>query len=491
MASTGYLQDIKKQQALLAAVIVAGVTTMLNNTTVSIALPSFMTIFNTDIRMVQWVVVGYMLPLGMAMPLASYFGERYSYRKLFLTALAAMGLSSLACALAWDLYSLILFRMLKGAVSGVIIPCTMTLLYQYIPKDKQPHYLGITVMSHSLGVAIGPSIAGLLLEFASWHILFLLNIPLVVLGLYLSWRSLPVGEGQSTEPMDFLGILMVTVGTGLVLIGFTNVEIWGATNVKFIACLTVGVFLNFLFIIRQRGSKKPILNFTVLKYRPFAIALLINCVMAMTLGINGILVAVYVQSILGYSPMVSGLILVLPSVAMVVGNMASDHLFGKISSRSLVFSGLMIAAIGNYALSQSGLSTGVIAITIYMSLRFLGMGMVKMPLTDYGLGNVPSYLSGHASSMFNWGKQTVTVISINILTVLLSYNTNRYYAEAGFVGEIIEGTASYAMAAVQAVNDDFFYLTVFLIGSALLSLNMTKTGTTKTIKNRQAVPRKL
>ncbi|KJS85281.1 MAG: hypothetical protein JM58_08870 [Peptococcaceae bacterium BICA1-8] len=487
MESVVYLEDEKKQRALLSAVVVAGITIMLNNTTVSIALPSFITIFDTDIRMAQWIVIGYMLSLGMAMPLASYFGERYSYRKLFLTALAAMGFCSLACASAWGLYSLVFFRILKGAVSGVLIPCTMTLLYRHIPKEKQPHYLGITVMSHSLGVAIGPSIAGMLLEFASWHILFLINVPMVALALYLSWRSLPADVGQNREPMDFAGILMVAVGTGLVLIGFTNVEVWGATSSKFISCLAAGFLLSILFIIRETRSNHPILNFKVLKYRPFAIALLINCVIAMTLGINGMLVAVYVQTILGYSPMVSGLILILPSVTMVLGNMTSDHLFSKVSSRILVFFGLMIAAIGNYALSRAGLSTGVVAITVYQSVRLLGMGMVKMPLANYGLGNVPSSLSGHASSMFNWGQQLVTVISINILTIVLSINTARYYSEAGFSGEIIEGTASYAIAAVQAVNDDFFYLTLFMLGSALLSLLMDGNNNTPTFKGQRAV----
>lgn len=470
MEKTEFLQDIKKQRALLAAVVVAGITTMLNNTTVTIALPSFMRIFDTDIRMVQWVVIGYMLPLGMAMPLASYFGDRYSYRKLFLTSLIAMGIASLACAFAFDLYSLIFFRMVKGAVSGVIIPCTMTLLYRNIPKEKQAHYLGITVMSHSFGLAFGPSMAGMLLQYVSWHILFLINIPLVALAVYLSWHSLPVRKGEKGEPLDFTGILMVALGTGMVLIGFTNIQIWGAASIKFILSLTLGLALIILFIMRETRSKKPLLNFIVLKYRPFAIALMINCVMAMTLGITGILVAVYVQTILGYSPLEAGLILVIPSVTMVVGNIISDRLFNKVSSKILIFIGLVIAGGGNFAMSHAGLSTGVIAIIFYMSLRYFGMGMVKMPLTDYGIGNVPSSLSGHASSMFNWGKQMATVIFTNILTMVLSINTSRYYTEAGFQGKIVEGSPGYAVSAVQAVNDVFFILTLFMAISALLSL---------------------
>lgn len=487
MGKSEYLQDIKKQQLLLAAVVLAGITTMLNNTTVSIALPSFMEIFDTDIRLVQWVVVGYMLPLGMVMPLTGYFGQRYSYRKMFLTALTAMGVASLACALAWDLYSLIFFRMIKGAVSGVIVPCTMTLLYRHIPKEKQPHYLGITVMSHSLGVALGPSLAGILLEFTGWHVLFLINVPLIALAIYFSRQSLPIEAGHQTEPFDFLGILIVALGTGLVLIGFTNMEIWGVESAKFLTCIAIGFILILFFIFRESRSTNPLLNFTVLRYQPFAIAFLINCVIAMSLGITGILVAVYVQTILGYSPMEAGLILLLPSVTMVLGNIFSDHLFDRVSSKSMVFTGLLIASLGNFAMSKVGLSTGVFTIIIFMSMRYLGMGMVKMPLTDYGLGSVPGSLSGHASSMFNWGKQIISVITTNILTVLLSINTNRYYVEAGFTGEIVEGTVGYALSAVKAVNDDFLYLAIFLLGSALLSLLMDNTGKSKTSVDHTAL----
>jgi len=487
LKDSDFLQNVQKQRALLASVVVAGITTMLNNTTVSIALPSFMKIFNTNIRIVQWVVVGYMLTLGMAMPLAGYFGDRYSYRKLFITSLAGLGIFSLACAFAWNLYSLIFFRMLKGAVSGVIIPCTMTLLYQHIPKEKQPHYLGITVMSHSLGLAIGPSLAGMLLQFLNWHILFLINVPLVVLAFYLAWHSIPKDLGSKAEPLDFAGIFIVSLGTGLVLFGFTNLEVWGASSIKFLLCLCTGFLFILFFILRENNSVRPLLNFTVLKYPPFVIALLINCTMAMTLGINGILIAVYVQTILGYTPFEAGLIQVIPSIAMIIGNIVSDHFFDKVPSKTLVFTGLIIAGMGNYSMSQVGLTTGIGLIIIFLSLRFLGMGMVKMPLTDYGLGNVPSSLSGHASSMFNWGKQMATVISTNILTVILSINISNYYKLAGFTGEIIEGTYSYAVAAVQAVNDDFLYLALFLFGSALLSLLMKDTRKCLVRKQEPAV----
>jgi hypothetical protein len=150
----------------------------------------------------------------------------------------------------------------------------------------------------------------------------------------------------------------------------------------------------------------------------------------------------------------------------------------------MVFGGLVIASLGNFGMSKVGLSTSVLTIIIFMSIRYLGLGMVKMPLTDYGLGSVPNYLSGHASSLFNWGKQIASVITTNVLTVLLSINTSRYFTEAGFTGKIEEGTTAYAISAVQAVNDDFLYLAIFLAGSALLSLLMENTGKNKASKSQ-------
>lgn len=452
-----------KTQLFLMVILLANLITMLNTSTVSISLPSYMSIFQVDINTVQWVVVGYMLPLGMMMPLAGYLCERYSYRKVFLTGLAAMGLCSLGCACAWNFYALIAFRFLKGIAGGMIVPSTIAMLYRYMPKAKQATYLGTAMLFQSIGVTIGPTLAGILLEMSSWHVLFLFNVPLVALALWAGWQSIPTEEGTTRDKVDIIGMLQVSVGTGMIMIAFTEGEVWGWTSALFWGCLLIGITLAVVFIVRQFHTSHPLLNFAVLKYKPFALAVLVQCTLAMTLGINAILSQFYFQTGLGWTPAATGLFLLGPAISQLFANRLTIALHKRGFMRSLITGGLLIVLVGNLGLCNLSMESNHLFIMLCFTMRYAGLSIVNMPLTNYGIGSVPSELSGHASSMYNWSKQVVQVVSTNILTVVLSLNLSRYYLAAGNTGTPVEGTMAYRLAAIEAVNTDYMYLAVALV----------------------------
>ncbi len=453
----------EKTRIFLLAILLTNIVAMLNTTTVTISLPTYMSVFRVDINTVQWVVIGYMLPLGMMMPLSGYLCERYSYRKVFLVGVTALGLCSVACACSANFYMLVLFRFLKGMAGGIIVPSTMSMLYRYIPKQLQSSYLGITVLFQSVGVAAGPTLAGLLLQAFSWHVLFLCNVPLILPVLWAGSRSIPAEKGVRGERVDLWGIVQISVGTGMVMVAFSEGEDWGWTSAPFWICLGMGIALVVLFIVRQFHTSHPLLNFAVLRYRPFVLTLLVQCTLSMTLGINGILSQFYFQTGRGFSPAETGLFLLGPSMVMLFGNMLTNALHKRGLRRSLITGGIALTFLGNLGLCGLTLTSNLLFVFFCFSLRFCGLAMVQMPLTDYGLGSVPSELSGHASSMFNWAKQVVQVVSTNILTVLLGLNLTRFYHAAGNTGIPVAGSDAYREAAVQAVNTDYIYLAVFLL----------------------------
>ena len=180
----------------------------------------------------------------------------------------------------------------------------------------------------------------------------------------------------------------------------------------------------------------------------------------MTLGITALLAQLYLQTVREWTPAETGIFLLLPSIAMILGNTVTNKLHKLGLAKWLIVGGILSAMLGNFGLSTLTLETGVAALLTFFCLRYFGLGMASMPLTHYGLGAVPQYMSGHASSMFNWAKQLVQVVSTNILTVLLSVNLTRYYLEAGNTGIPVEGTHAYNVAATAAVNTDFFYMVI-------------------------------
>ena len=451
-----------KRKWLLIAIVLANVTIQMNSNTVSIALPTYMQIFSVDVNLVQWVVVGYMLPLCMMMPVSGYLCERYSYRKVFLIGMAGLMVCSLGCACSFSFMMLVVFRFLKGMAAGIVMPSTMAMLYRYLPKHAQAASLGVVALAQSVGGAIGPTLAGIVLQVSTWHVLFLLNVPLALIALVLLYRNVPVEDGRQEEHLDFLGIAEIAVGTGMVLVAFTNGDAWGWTSMLFWSMVLVGLLLIVLFIARQFHATHPLLNFGVLKYRAFTVSLLIQCTLAMTLGITALLAQLYLQTVREWTPAATGMFLLVPSLAMILGNTAAVRLHKLGYAKWLISGGILAALLGNLGLSTLTLETGFVVLLVSFCMRYFGLGMTSMPLTNYGLGAVPQALSGHASAMFNWGRQFVQVVSTNVLTVLLSVNLARYYAEAGNVGVPTEGTLAYNIAATAAVNADFFYMVIAL-----------------------------
>lgn len=424
------IQDEKKQKALLYTTLVAGCMTTINTSTVNIALPTFIQIFHTDLSTAQWLMIGYMLALGMVMPMVGYFGERYSYRRLYLTALVMMGVFAISCALSWNIWSLIAFRILKGMAAGFIMPCTMTLLYRYIPKEKQASFLGLSVTFSSLGVTIGPSIAGFLLTFFNWHSLFLVNLPFIAAAYFLARASIPEEDCVQKERLDVKGMCIMAVGTVAILIGFTEVEEWGWSSPFFWGCLILGVGLVALFIKLENNSAEPLLNFKVFQYHPFTITVLVTAAINITFTITPLLMAVYLQTIQGYTAFAAGLIMLVPSAIMVCATNLARKLIQFLSNKQLILVGLLLAALGNFFMQFAKVDSVLWFVVPVLSLRYFGVGMINMPLTDYGMRVLPSELSGHGSSMLNWCKQVAAVIWLSILTALLSISTD-YYQQNG------------------------------------------------------------
>lgn len=469
------ITDSKKQTKFMTALAVTSIVTMMNTTTVSVSLPSFMQIFAIDVRTVQWVVVGYMLPLGMCMPLSGYLGEKYGYKRVYLLMLIMMGLASIGCALSWSFYSLVAFRFLKGIFSGIINPFTISMIYYYMPKNKQVKYLGISNMTNAFGVAVGPTLAGFILQYSSWHFLFLFNIPLVIVAYWLSSKALPNSKGNANiAKVDIMGILQVCLGTGMVLFAFTNLEIWGGRSLKFWAVILSGIVLLVIFIMRQQNIANPLLNFRVLKYRPFAVTVLVTACLAIILGVTGVLNNLFMQTLLGLSPLTAGMAMFIPSIVLICSTEFTAIIYKKLTSRTLVVGGLLLIVVGNFLLSRCTLMTSVFWVIMCLSIRYWGLGMAQTPLSDYGMKIIPQEMVGHASSMMSWCRQIVSVVSTNILTILLSINTARYYLRMTASEVVDSSSLMYDQAMLQAVNMDYFYLAVCMVIAALIAFFMMR-----------------
>jgi len=154
---------------------------------------------------------------------------------------------------------------------------------------------------------------------------------------------------------------------------------------------------------------------------------------------------------------------------MVVGTELTVILYRRISGKILVIAGLLLMALANFLLSTCTLAASMVVVVFYWSFRYFGVGVAQTPLSDYGMKVIPQELAGHASSLMSWSKQIATVVSTNVLTVVLSINTLRFHKELYGTAEMVVGSAEYKQAMLLAVNADYFYLGVIALTAATIA----------------------
>lgn len=474
MADNIILEEKSQKKALIHAIFLSNVVAMLNAASVNLAMPVFMTTFHATLNHVQWVMIGYVLALTCAMPLVSAFCERFTYRRVFLTALTAMGICSTACALAPNMGILIALRIITGFFSGLLVSLTMALIYRYMPiKERASEYANLLV-TQSVAFAMGPSFAGLFMQWTNWRVIFILPA-LVVIPAYLkASHALPEEKPNTAIQFRILGVLMVSVATGIFLLAFTFLERWSIADPRFLGMIAGAMVILFGAINYINHSAEPALDFKLFKIPSFALSIVLSLVMSTVVGITASVLAIYVQGIRDFAPVYSGLVQMTPALMLAAGNIVVKRIYGHVNGSTITAVGFLIGATGNFLLLTVHMHMSLVLLSAILCIRYIGFGFMRMPVADLGMKSVPAERVAHASSLINWANQLSQAVSTNILTVLFTWQANRYFQAAGGVGEAMAGQPGWDPAALSGFHLVFGVMGVLLLLGVLLSLFMEK-----------------
>ena len=272
-------------------------------------------------------------------------------------------------------------------------------------------------------------ISGLLLTCINWHWVFWINVPVALLTAWAVYQAVPYEVHDNQEKLDYLGFAYVILGTVLFLLSFHQASSWGLLSPMFWAMLLAGAALIFLFVHRCLRSSQPVLNFQVLSSRDFSIALLINSCISMALCLVPFVLAIYFQDILGYTPLFSGMILLIPAIFSILGGPMAQSIYHKVNSKLIILVAMLLLAIGSFMLSHTTLQSTLLFVVFWLCVRYLGIGLSSMPITDYGMSSIDRALSGHGSSLINWFKMMSTSLSLSIFTVILWHARSAFTAK--------------------------------------------------------------
>lgn len=448
---------------LILAITIGGFLSLYNSVALNIALPTFLEVFQTDLNTVQWIMVSYTLMMGVLSPTAGYFCDKYSCRNVYCASMAGFAAAALLSAFCHDIYQLILLRLVQGALAAFIVPCSLTIVYQFVPASQKATYLTLQTLSISMGPSIGPVLSGFLLTLFHWHWVFWINVPLALLTAWAVYRAVPYQLHQTSQRLDYLGFTFVILGTILFLFSFQQIGMLGFASPVFWLMFLGGLCLIALFIYRCLHNSHPVLNFHILQAKGYRITLLITSCVSMALCLAPFVLAIYFQNILGYSPLYSGLLLLIPAIFSIGGAPLAQYLYQRMNGKLLILSSILFILLGNYFLSWTNLQTSLFFVIGWLCLRYLGIGLSGMPLTDYGMSAIHRDLSSHGSALINWCKMMATSLSLSIFTMVLNLRIANYAA-----------TQPLMKAQMHGIDDVFLYSSIIMIIALLSTLRLER-----------------
>ncbi|WP_052092187.1 MDR family MFS transporter [Paenibacillus sp. FSL H7-0357] len=463
---------------IMIAIFFGNFVSVLSTTTINIAVPLLMNHFHTGLHTMQWMVTGFMLATGVTAPLAGYLGGRFSYKRLYLFALSGFTLFSLLCAVSGNPLMLIIFRMLQGSCSGLIMACTMTIIFQVIPIERRPFAVSLWSLSAMVAPAIGPTFSGWLLQYASWHWLFLINIPVGLVAIILTQLLIPYYRMNVPKSFDVPGLITVVTGSLALLTAFSQGSSWGWSSWRTLLLIAAGIVLLLLFVLRELRTEVPLLNLRVFQNRRFTAMLCIYSLVTVAMYAGTYLTPLFLQTVQGATTLKTGLILLPSSILLALLSPVVGKLYPKFGPVKLISAGIAFIFAGLFMLSRLHVDVSHNFILWAMVVRNLGIGLANVPSSTASMEEIPVEWSGHATSINNWVRNVLSSLAIAVFTSLLSSRSvihSKELVESGAASSDSITLLSFTMG----VNDVFVVAAIIvLFGFPLMLLLRRKGGTT-------------
>jgi DHA2 family methylenomycin A resistance protein-like MFS transporter len=413
----------------------------LDVTIVNVALPTIAHALGTGTAGLQWVVGAYALAFAALLLTGGYLGDRFGARRIYLAGMALFATASVACGLAGNAPMLIVARMAQGLGAAVMLPCSLIQLSHAAAGDARARAqaVGWWTAAGSITIAAGPIVGGLLLGVAGWRSIFLVNLPICGLGIWLTHGTAETNRKSGRHGFDFAGQLLAVVALGAITGAVIEAKPLGFLNPIVIGLVLAGVAGTIGFVMRERSARAPMLPLELFHSPVFSGAVAYGAVVNFTYYGAVFVLSLYLQRALGYSPVMAGLAF-LPLTATFFGvNILSGWWVGRSGSRLPMTVGALVDATGFALLGWvAGPHTAYLALFPIFLLLPGGMGLGVPAMTTALLADVDKEHSGIASAVLNAARQAAGAMGVAVFGSLVGDMPN----------QVVPGLGRSAMIAV-------------------------------------------
>ncbi|GIO29251.1 lincomycin resistance protein LmrB [Paenibacillus albilobatus] len=423
---------------IMAALLISGFIGMFSETALNVALNDLMQVLHIAPSTAQWLTTGYLLTLGILVPVSGLLLQWFSTRQLFITALIFSIAGCLIAALAPNFELLLLARVVQAIGTGIMLPLMFNTILVIFPAEKRGAAMGIIGLVIMFAPAVGPTIAGLLIENLSWHWIFWLSLPFLVLALVCGILFMQNVSTITKPKIDLLSIILSTIGFGGIVFGFSSAgEGGGWTSPKVIASLIIGAAALILFGWRQMRMKKPMINLRAFKYPMFTVGVIMVFICMMIILSSMLVLPLFLQGGFGKSAFYAGLIMLPGGIVNGLMSPVMGRLFDKYGPKWLVFPGFLVAAAALWFFSGVTAASAAFLIIVLHSCLMIGISMVMMPAQTNGLNQLPRQFYPDGTAIMNTLQQVAGAIGTAVAVSMMTAGQERY-AESHPGGNVVD-----------------------------------------------------
>lgn len=402
----------------LAVIVVGMFMSVLNTTSVNVALTAMSNDLGASVDDIEWVVTAYNLGLGVVVPLSAWLGERLGLKRLYLYSLAGFVVASALCGLAGSLGMMIAFRVLQAVPGGMLPVTCMTVLYRIVPPSRIGTAMGMYGLGMVVAPAVGPTLGGYLVEYIDWRLIFYVNVPVGVLGIVAAVAVLPRLPATSARKLDLIGFLCVAGGLFAILLAVSEGSDWGWTGYRVLILLTAGALLLALFVVVELEVDQPLLDVRVFRSWRFTNSLVLIALQSVGLFAVSFYVPIFLQQSQGLTAFHTGLVLLPQALVMIVLMPIAGRVYDRFGARWVGMIGMGLAGVGILLLCRINPDLPQSALVGAMMLRAVGPGLAMMPITTSGISALPKQLAGAGSAFNQLVQRASAALGVAMLTAL-------------------------------------------------------------------------
>lgn len=452
----------KKRTLIFINLIISGIASSMLTTAMTTALPNVVEYFGVSTSIGQWVTSGYSLALGTVMPLTAFLITRFPTKRLYMTGIGCFILGLLLSIFSGNFGIMMVGRVLQACGNGVLMSAAQVIILTVYPAEKKGTMMGSYGLATTAAPIIAPTVAGLLIDAFGWKSIYYAALAIMAASFVMCSMVFENVLEIQDKRFDIVSFIESVFAFGGTTLGVGNLSSFGLFSVQAGLPLLIGIVVCILFIIRQCGLEKPFLDVRILRVRDYAVSVLSSMVLYLVMMGSSVMMPLYVQSVMGYSAVVSGLVTLPGSVVTALISPFAGKMYDKMGIKRIFVVGSAALVISNIGMFFLTMRTPLWVAAFFNVIRNLSIGSLMMPLLTWGTSNVNPQKVADASSLLT-----------SFRTIAGSVGSAVFVGIMTMVGEKSADTYGEG-ALMHGMNVSFFWMAVGAAVLLLISIFMVK-----------------